>query len=292
MIEFKNVSKNYDGFQAVNNLSFQLHKGEILSLIGQNGAGKSTTFHILLGFIKPSNGTVTRENNLNIGYMPEERGLYLKESIKSQMLYFASLHGMKRDEALKRLKIWMKKLNVVGDIEDKVESLSKGNAQKVQLIACLMFNPDLLILDEPFSGLDPVNADLLIKAVLEAKKSGTMIIFSTHNMENVEKLSDYVVMLSHGKTVLKGTLNDIYNQFGRSKLDIVGYNNLQRFKGMNGIKNLEITGENSAQLTLNDVSFGKYIFDEVTKNGYIPVFNQHYPTLDEIFKEKVKESEK
>lgn len=186
----------------------------------------------------------------------------------------------------------MKKLNVVGDIEDKVESLSKGNAQKVQLIACLMFNPDLLILDEPFSGLDPVNADLLIKAVLEAKKSGTMIIFSTHNMENVEKLSDYVVMLSHGKTVLKGTLSDIYNQFGRSKLDIVGYNNLQRFKGMNGIKNLAITGENSAQLTLNDVSFGKYIFDEVTKDGYIPVFNQHYPTLDEIFKEKVKESEK
>lgn len=292
MIEFKNVSKSYDGFEAVSNLSFQLHKGEILSLIGQNGAGKSTTFHMLLDFIKPSNGQIHRNNNLNIGYMPEERGLYLKESIKSQMIYFASLHGMKRVEALEKLKIWMKKLNVVGDIEDKVESLSKGNAQKVQLIACLMFNPDLLILDEPFSGLDPVNADLLIKAVLEAKKSGTMIIFSTHNMENVEKLSDYVVMLSHGKTVLKGTLNDIYNQFGRSKLDIVGYNNLQRFQGMNGIKNLAITGEYSAQLTLNDVSFGKYIFDEVTKDGYIPVFNQHYPTLDEIFKEKVKESEK
>ncbi|TPR24610.1 ATP-binding cassette domain-containing protein [Apilactobacillus micheneri] len=292
MIEFKNVSKNYDGFQAVSNLSFQLHKGEILSLIGQNGAGKSTTFHMLLDFIKPSNGQIHRNNNLNIGYMPEERGLYLKESIKSQMIYFASLHGMKRVEALEKLKIWMEKLNVVGDIEDKVESLSKGNAQKVQLIACLMFNPDLLILDEPFSGLDPVNADLLIKAVLEAKKSGTMIIFSTHNMENVEKLSDYVVMLSHGKTVLKGTLKDIYNQFGRSKLDIVGYNNLQRFKGMNGIKDLAITSENSAQLTLNDVSFGKYIFDEVTKDGYIPVFNQHYPTLDEIFKEKVKESEK
>ncbi|TPR18813.1 ATP-binding cassette domain-containing protein [Apilactobacillus timberlakei] len=291
MIEFKNVSKSYDGFQAVNNLSFQLHKGEILSLIGQNGAGKSTTFHMLLDFIKPSSGNINGNNNLNIGYMPEERGLYLKESIKNQMLYFASLHGMKRVEALKKLKVWMEKLNVVGDIEDKVESLSKGNAQKVQLIACLMFNPDLLILDEPFSGLDPVNADLLIKAVLEAKKSGTMIIFSTHNMENVEKLSDYVVMLSHGKTVLKGTLNDIYNQFGRSKLDIVGYNNLQKFEGMNGIKNIDIINDNSAHITLNDVSFGKYIFDDVTKEGYLPVFNQHYPTLDEIFKTKVKQSE-
>lgn len=285
MIEFQNVTKNFGKFNAVKNLSFRINPGEILSLIGQNGAGKSTTFHMLLDFIKPSSGNILMKNDkLSIGYMPEERGLYLKESIKNQMLYFASLHGIKKNDCLKLLKKWMEKLNVSGTINDKVETLSKGNAQKVQLISCLMFKPDLLILDEPFSGLDPYNASLLIKAILEAKNNGAMIIFSTHNMENVEKLSDKIIMLNHGKTILNGSLESIYKEFGRNILDIVGYNNFNKFKNMRGIKSIEIKGKNSAQLILNDDNFGKFIFKEVTKNGYIPVFNQHYPNLDQIFK--------
>ncbi|MCK8624881.1 ABC transporter ATP-binding protein [Apilactobacillus xinyiensis] len=290
MIEFKNVSKNFGNFNAVSNLSFKLNKGEILSLIGQNGAGKSTTFHMLLDFIKPTKGQIIWNKNLkrNIGYMPEERGLYPKESIKNQILYFAALHGMHKSKAYVELKKWMNKLNVVGEPNDHIESLSKGNAQKVQLIACLMFSPELLILDEPFSGLDPVNADLLIKAILEAKNNGTMIIFSTHNMENVEKLSDYIIMLSHGKTVLKGDIHSIYKQFGRTRLSIEGYKNIKLLEDFPGIKNIDFYNDDCANMELENENVGKTLFNKISEDGYVPVFDQHYPSLDSIFKLKAK----
>lgn len=181
MIELQHVSKRFGNFNAVSDLSFSLHGGQILSLIGQNGAGKSTTFHMILDFIKPDSGKILWSGKPltpdAITDMPEERGLYPKETIKSQLLYFAALHGMKKAEAIIRLDDWMKRFNVVGKSTDKIESLSKGNAQKVQLIACLMFKPQLLILDEPFSGLDPVNSELLIKAILAAKQQGQWLSF-------------------------------------------------------------------------------------------------------------------
>ncbi|GLB47505.1 ABC transporter ATP-binding protein [Philodulcilactobacillus myokoensis] len=299
MLEVSHVTKRFEHFNAVSDLSFQIKPGEILSLIGQNGAGKSTTFHMILNFIEPSEGKILWnhkpiskvKHNLSIGYMPEERGLYPKESIKSQIDYFAALHGMGRFDAEELLDQWMKKLNVVGKPSSKIESLSKGNAQKVQLIACLMFKPDLLILDEPFSGLDPVNAQLLINAILEAKNNGCCIIFSTHNMENVEKLSDYIVMLNHGQTVLKGFPQEIYKHFGRIKLDIEGYKYLNNLRQFNGIRNFRIKNE-TAHITLDNQENGKFIFKKVTSDGYIPVFNQHYPSLDEIFKWEVKNNNK
>lgn len=290
MLEFQSVSKNYDQFAALSNLSFQLKEGGIVGLIGQNGAGKSTTFHIILDFIKPSSGRVvwSKDYSKAIGYMPEERGLYPKESIQSQLLYFAALHNIPHKVAKQELVKWMKKLNVVGKPSDKIESLSKGNAQKVQLIAYLMFNPKLLILDEPFSGLDPVNAELLIDAILEAKKQGTMIIFSSHNMANVERLSDYIVMLAHGKTVLKGTPTEVYQQFGRLYLDIEGYQgDAAKLISLPSVTNLSSQSSGQLKLKLANENAGKYIFNEVTKDGYLPVFNQHYPTLEEIFKYEV-----
>lgn len=270
-----------------------MKKGEILSLIGQNGAGKSTTFNMLLDFIKPTSGEIIWKNHEKaiIGYMPEERGLYPKLSIKNQIVYFAALHGIKKKFAIKELKLWMKKLNVVGDLDDKIENLSKGNAQKIQLIACLMFKPDLLILDEPFSGLDPVNANLLIDCVLEAKNNGTMIIFSTHNMENVEKLSDYVIMLNHGKTVINNTLSQVYSEYGRNILDIEGYDTSE-FYGMRGIKKIIKYNQEKSKIILNDSEFGQFIFNKIIeKKGYVPVFNQHYPQLDYIFKNEVQNNE-
>ncbi|KLI74998.1 MULTISPECIES: ABC transporter ATP-binding protein [Lacticaseibacillus] len=290
MLELKNVSKRYGTFTALSDLSFQLRPGEIVSLIGQNGAGKSTTFHIILNFIQPTQGTVKGDPDYlkQLGYMPEERGLYPKETIQSQMLYFAALHGMDRKTAKQELHQWMQKLNVIGEVTDKVESLSKGNAQKVQLITCLMFKPKLLILDEPFSGLDPVNAELLIDALLEAKQQGTMIIFSTHNMANVERLSDYIVMLHHGRTILQGTPQDIYAQFGRRQLEIEGYHgDVQQLAAWPGVTKLAERPSGRLSLELVDESVGKAIFREVTQNGYLPVFDQHYPTLDEIFKYEV-----
>ncbi|MCT4487842.1 ABC transporter ATP-binding protein [Levilactobacillus parabrevis] len=294
MIELRNVKKRFKKFTAVSDLSFKVNEGQIVSLIGQNGAGKSTTFHMLLDFFQPDEGEICWDGapmnwrfRTHIGYMPEERGLYPKESIKGQMMYFAALHGMKRSEAETELMSWMKKLNVVGEATDKIESLSKGNAQKVQLISCLMFNPKLLILDEPFSGLDPVNAELLIEAILKAKRDGTMIVFSTHNMINVERLSDYIVMLSHGTTVLQGRIEDIYKQFGRLSLELEGFSDISILKKCTGIKKLNQIDKDSFHLQLESEDAGRVIFDKIVRTGYVPVFNQHYPSLDEIFKYEV-----
>lgn len=294
MIELRNVKKKFASFTAVSNLSFKVNEGQIVSLIGQNGAGKSTTFHMLLDFMQPDAGKMFWDGEpmnwrfrTQIGYMPEERGLYPKESIKGQMMYFAALHGMKRREAEEALMSWMQKLNVVGKVTDKIDSLSKGNAQKVQLIACLMFKPKLLILDEPFSGLDPVNAELLIEAILEAKQNGTMIVFSTHNMTNVERLADYIVMLSHGVTVLQGKIEDIYRQFGRLSLEIEGFSDISMLKKCPGIKEFVQRGQDCFHLGLESEDAGREIFDKIVKTGYVPVFNQHYPSLDEIFKFEV-----
>ena len=294
MIELRNVKKSFKNFTAVSNLSFKLRDGEIVSLIGQNGAGKSTTFHMLLDFLQPDEGQIIWDGNrmdwrkrTEIGYMPEERGLYPKESIKKQVMYFAALHGMNRNEAEDKLMWWMKKLNVIGKPSDKIESLSKGNAQKVQLISCLMFKPKLLILDEPFSGLDPVNSELLIDAILRSKRKGTMIIFSTHNMVNVERLSDYVVMLSHGNTVLQGTVDDIYKHFGRLSLEIEGFSEVSKLKKCPGIKTLTQVDEGHIHIGLENEVAGRAIFDKIVREGYVPVFNQHYSSLEEIFKYEV-----
>ncbi|WP_125581918.1 ABC transporter ATP-binding protein [Levilactobacillus cerevisiae] len=294
MLELNSVRKRFKRFAAVENLSFKVKEGEIVSLIGQNGAGKSTTFHMILDFFQPDKGQILWDSQVmdwrfrrKIGYMPEERGLYQKESIKEQLIFFAALHGMKKREAEKILMYWMEKLNVVGKPSDKVESLSKGNAQKIQLIACLMFSPKLLILDEPFSGLDPVNADLLIEAILEAKARGTMIIFSTHNMVNVEKLADYIIMLSHGETVLQGYVDDVYKEFGRLSVEVEGYSDISKLKTLPGIERLNQDNNGPIHIRLQSESDGKLLFNKVTSEGYLPVFNQHYPSLEEIFKYEV-----
>ena len=189
MLKVSNISKCYGNKKALNNLSFEIKEGETLGIIGQNGAGKSITFKILMNFIQPTSGDILWnnhpikvENRYQFGFMPEERGLYQNETILNQMLYFGELHGMSHLDLRINLDKWMQKLDVVGRKTDKVKNLSKGNAQKIQLIAVLMFHPKLIILDEPFSGLDPVNAQILSDAILETKKLGSMIIFSSHNM--------------------------------------------------------------------------------------------------------------
>ncbi|WP_288531529.1 ABC transporter ATP-binding protein [uncultured Secundilactobacillus sp.] len=298
MLQIEHVSKIFGSKSAVSDLSFNIKKGEIIGIIGQNGAGKSTTFHMILGFTPTDEGRIlwkgkkiTQNNRPSVGYMPEERGLYMKESIRSQIFYFAALQGMEKSVASKKLEWWMKKLNVIGKPTDKIESLSKGNAQKVQLLACLMFEPELLILDEPFSGLDPVNAELLIKAILEAKSRGAMIIFSSHNMNNVERLSDYLVMIHHGNTLLKGTPTEIFKSYGRLKLELDGWNNFDFLSQHRGVSNIlkQPSGAVSADL-LNEEE-GRILFNVISKKGYIPVFNQHYPSLEDIFKLEVQKNE-
>ena len=294
MIELKHVSRNFNNTVAVDDLNFKLSSGETLGIIGQNGAGKSTTFRMIMGFIAPSKGQILVDGKLvnekvrsSFGFMPEERGLYQNETIINQMTYFGELHGMNHLDLRMNLRKWMKKLDVVSGFNDKIKDLSKGNAQKIQLIAVLMFEPKLIILDEPFSGLDPVNASLLNDAILELKRKGSMIVFSSHSMDNVEKVSDKILMLKHGKTVLNGEIKDIYKDFIREYLTINGIEDIDFFKKYNGVSDIQQMKNGNIKMKLVNEQMGRVIFRDIVKEyGYIPLFNQAYPSLEEIFKRK------
>lgn len=294
MIELKHVSRNFNNTVAVDDLNFKLSSGETLGIIGQNGAGKSTTFRMIMGFIEPSEGQILVDGKLvnekirnSFGFMTEERGLYQNETIINQMTYFGELHGMSHLDLRINLRKWMKKLDVVGGFSDRIKDLSKGNAQKIQLIAVLMFEPKLIILDEPFSGLDPVNASLLNDAILELKSKGSMIVFSSHSMDNVEKVSDKILMLKHGKTVLNGEIKDIFKDFIREYLTINGIEDIDFFKKYNGVSDIQQMKNGNIKMKLVNEQMGRIIFRDIVKEyGYIPLFNQAYPSLEEIFKRK------
>ncbi len=205
-LKIDKVRKNFGDKIAVDNLNMVVKPGEVMGLIGQNGAGKTTTFRMILNFISADQGRITwqdgpinQEIKQKIGFLPEERGLYQKMTVEDQILYFAELHGMKRADARLKLQDWMKRLEVVGKPMDKVQTLSKGNAQKIQFIATLIHEPEFLILDEPFTGLDPVNTELLRNEIKRSRDKGSAVIFSNHNMSDVELLSDHLLMLKGGQ---------------------------------------------------------------------------------------------
>lgn len=293
MIQLTNLNKTFGQNIAVSNMNMTLTEGKVMGLIGQNGAGKTTTFRMLLNFIKPTSGTITwngqpitQNDKQRIGFLPEERGLYQKRTVEEQILYFAELHGMKRSDARIALKDWMKRLDVVGKVSDKVQSLSKGNAQKVQMIASLIFEPSLLILDEPFSGLDPVNTSLMMDEIIRLRDNGAMIIFSSHDMNNVTKISDDLTMLKRGKTVLQGPVQNIREQFGRTRVYVESSTSSAALKAIDGVASVTPHGV-GYDLILSEEEAGHRVFDLVTKNGYIPAFSQQPPTLDDIFRQEV-----
>lgn len=293
MIQLTNLNKTFGQNIAVSNMNMTLTEGKVMGLIGQNGAGKTTTFRMLLNFIKPTSGTITwndqqitQNDKQRIGFLPEERGLYQKRTVEEQILYFAELHGMKRSDARVALKDWMKRLDVVGKVSDKVQSLSKGNAQKVQMIASLIFEPSLLILDEPFSGLDPVNTSLMMDEIIRLRDNGAMIIFSSHDMNNVTKISDDLTMLKRGKIVLQGPVQNIREQFGRTRVYVESSTSSAALKAIDGVASVTPHGV-GYNLILSEEEAGHRVFDLVTKNGYIPAFSQQPPTLDDIFRQEV-----
>lgn len=292
MLEIKGLNKHFGKLQAVEQESFTIKDGEILGLIGQNGAGKTTTFRMILDFITPDSGEIlwdgkplTRADYDIIGYLPEERGLYPKMTVEDQILFFAGLRGKTPKEIKPRIDEWMDKFAVKGKKTDKIKDLSKGNQQKIQLIATLIHEPKLVILDEPFSGLDPVNAGLLEQGILEMREKGAAIIFSSHNMENVETVSDHIVMLNRGQMVLDGTVHDIRASFGRTKLFLESPLTKEEILKFEGVTNV-VAHNGQLEITLADEQHGQAIFTAATKEGYIPEFNQQPPTLDEIFKLK------
>ncbi|MGX7196489.1 ABC transporter ATP-binding protein [Enterococcus olivae] len=296
MLEAKQLVKTFGDYKAVDDLSFTIKDGEIMGLIGQNGAGKTTTFRLILDFLKADQGEVlwngkplgTSEYD-SIGYLPEERGLYPKVSIQDQLVYFAKLRGKTKKEIEPKIDEWMEKFQVKGKKTDKIKSLSKGNQQKVQLIATLIHEPKLIILDEPFSGLDPVNAELLKNGIIELKTKGSCVIFSSHNMDNVEKICDHLIMMRDGRTVLNGKVHEIRESFGRTKVFLDAGLSKAEVEQIQGVEKVIERENRSLDITLSDPEAGKNLFSKATVNGYIPMFNQQPPTLEEIFKLKAGE---
>ncbi|WP_413367461.1 ABC transporter ATP-binding protein [Lysinibacillus sp. 3P01SB] len=291
-LKLEHVTKKYRDFTAVQDLNFEIEKGEIFGLIGQNGAGKTTTFRMILDLQETTEGTITWEgkeiNKVNrdiLGYLPEERGIFPQMKVEEQLYFFGELRGMKRHELKKEIDFWIERFELEEKRKDKAETLSKGNQQKVQLIASFLHKPKFLILDEPFSGLDPVNKDLLKNAILHLRDEGMTILFSSHQMENVEELCDHLCLLKRGVSLFSGSLLDLKKQYGKTKLTIRTDMPLED-ANLPGVKEIKhIKGE--YLLTLEDESHAKNIFDVVSNGTYIEKFSLDYLSLDEIFKDQV-----
>ncbi|MBG9988234.1 ATP-binding cassette domain-containing protein [Aerococcaceae bacterium DSM 111176] len=299
MLEVQNLRKTFGKNVAVNDISFKVEKGSILGIIGQNGSGKTTLFRLILDFLTPEgNGKVLWDNQKigkelenSIGYLPEERGLYEDMTVENQILLFSELRGLDPKVTAGKIDEWMDRFSVKGSRKDKVNTLSKGNQQKVQVIATLIHEPQLIILDEPFSGLDPVNADLLKQAILQLKQNGSCIIFSSHNMANVEEICDTMLMIHNGEPVLAGQVQEVRNTFGRIHLYIKTDKwTKESLSELEGIQQVDELDRNEFKLVLEDESYGSPLFDTITQGQYISNFNQTPPTLEEIFKLKAGES--
>ncbi|GEO76029.1 ABC transporter ATP-binding protein [Companilactobacillus crustorum] len=296
MLRIEHISKSFGDMKALNDVSFTVNDGQILGLIGQNGAGKSTTFHSILNFLKYQGKITWNDQVINetvfdkIGYLPEERSLMPKLTIQQQIIYLARLKNKSAKEIRPQIDLWLKRFAVKGVEKDKIKDLSKGNQQKVQLICTLIHHPKLIILDEPFSGLDPVNADLLKQAILTAKAEGAAIIFSSHDMENVEELCDKLVMLRDGQVVLKGTVHDVRQSFGRIRITVTTDWSQEQLQLLPHVIKVERQEEKRYILSLDDEDAGSEIFDQLTQGKYIEEFSQQPPTLNEIFRLKVGEA--
>lgn len=289
-LKIDKVRKSFGDKIAVDNLNMVVKPGEVMGLIGQNGAGKTTTFRMILNFISADqgkitwqDGPITQEIKQKIGFLPEERGLYQKMTVEDQILYFAELHGMKRADARIKLQDWMKRLEVVGKPTDKVQTLSKGNAQKIQFIATLIHEPEFLILDEPFTGLDPVNTELLRNEIKRSRDKGAAVIFSNHNMSDVELLSDHLLMLKGGQTILNGTVEAIRASYGRTRIYLESDLPNEELSVITGVESIEKRGS-GCSIKISEAEVGREIFQKVAKDGYVQAFVQSPPSLDEIFR--------
>ncbi|MCT0017612.1 MAG: ABC transporter ATP-binding protein [Lactococcus lactis] len=295
-LKIDKVRKSFGDKIAVDNLNMVVKPGEVMGLIGQNGAGKTTTFRMILNFISADqgkitwqDGPITQEIKQKIGFLPEERGLYQKMTVEDQILYFAELHGMKRADARIKLQDWMKRLEVVGKPTDKVQTLSKGNAQKIQFIATLIHEPEFLILDEPFTGLDPVNTELLRNEIKRSRDKGAAVIFSNHNMSDVELLSDHLLMLKGGQTILNGTVEAIRASYGRTRIYLESNLPNEELSVITGVESIEKRGSGRS-IKISEAEVGREIFQKVAKDGYVQAFVQSPPSLDEIFRMEAAEN--
>lgn len=307
-LQVKNLVKKYGDITVVDNLSFELEHPGVYALLGTNGAGKTTSIRMILGMLAKDNGEVLWKGKpldpmkINVGYLAEERGLYPKFALMDQLMYFASLKGVKKDEAKKRIKYWSERLEVEEYLYQPVKSgkrekprladqLSKGNQQKIQLMSALIAEPELIVLDEPLSGLDPVNTDLFKKIIREEIAKGKYLIMSSHQMEVIEEFCEDITILKRGESILSGNLNEIKKSYGRVNLfvkcdeefdDVVENHNLEVLVDTPDGKQLKVGAESVARDFLREL---------LDKNKSVVRFELREPSLHEIFIEKAGKDE-
>lgn len=294
-LKVANVTKRYIDKVAVDDISFEINTPGVFGLLGTNGAGKTTTIRMMLGILKKDSGEISwngkevKRKNVNFGYLPEERGIYPKSKIKDQLIYFAKLKGMKQKEALESVIKWAKRLEVDKYLEMPAEKLSKGNQQKVQFITAVMHDPELIVLDEPFSGLDPVNANLLKEVIIELVHQGKYIVMSSHQMTQIEEFCQEVVIMNHGKTVLKGNLQDIKNDYPCNRLEINTNQDIRSDIENEGLE-IEFSKNNEYRIAIDSEEKTQKLLKSLTQqNIQINKFELKRPSLEEIFIEKVGE---
>ncbi|NMC61023.1 MAG: ATP-binding cassette domain-containing protein [Candidatus Methanofastidiosa archaeon] len=293
IIEIQNVSKKFNDRMAVNNLSFTAESGKIYGFLGPNGAGKTTTIRMIMGIIEPDSGKIkifgkriSEESKRQIGYIPEERGLYKKYKVSDLLLYFARLKGMNSEEAKKNISFWLDKINLKDRANSKIEELSKGMQQNVQLIISLINNPDLIILDEPFVGLDPINARNMKEIILSMKQSGKTIIFSTHQMNEAEKLCDHIFLINKGIKLIDGPIDEVKNKYSKNFVTVEFKNKISDLNGIDIIENIYYEG-NKAEIELRKNKNYNDLLEILLEKGEIKKYEISESSLESIFVEVV-----
>ena len=294
-LTIKNVSKSYGDKKVVDNISLEISKPGVYGLLGTNGAGKTTTIRMLLGILKKDTGEITwngkevQRKHVNFGYLPEERGVYPKVNVYTQLMYFAKLKGMKEEKADESIKYWMKRLEVEEYMNMTAEKLSKGNQQKIQFITAVVHDPELIVLDEPFSGLDPVNTEIIRNVILELIKKGKYIIMSAHQMSVVEEFCTDVLILNKGKTVLQGNLKQIKDSYKANKIYISTKQDIKKYVDELNL-NIYLEKDNEYEIDIKEEEQGYKLFNLLAKNNVqVEKFEIKKPSLHDIFIEKVGE---
>src|SRR5580698_4102951 len=292
IVELHNIRKVYDTKVAVEGLSLTIEPGTMFGLLGPNGSGKTSSIRMMIGITVPDSGAVNlfgqpfhRENLKRVGYLPEERGLYKKMKVMEQLIFLGELHGLNATTASKRAHVWCERLEITEAIPKKTEELSKGMQQKIQFIAALLHEPELVIMDEPFSGLDPVNAVLLMDTLVDLRKQGKSVLFSTHRMDQVEKLCDNIALIDRGNLVLSGGMREIKSRYpaNRVMINFTGDASFLNHPSSESAKNYN----GMAEIKLNDGSDGQALLAEAVTKAHITRFEVMEPTLEEIFIETV-----
>ena len=298
------IEKRFTNHLALDDVSISVPEGSVYGLLGPNGAGKTTLIRIINQITGPDKGAVEfngrpmkAEDIYNIGYLPEERGLYKKMKVGEQALYLARLKGLSRPEALKRLKYWFEKMEIQGWWDKKIEELSKGMAQKIQFIVTIIHEPKLLIFDEPFSGFDPINANLIKNEILDLRKNGATIIFSTHNMSSVEEMCDHITLINKSKNILSGQIDQVKQSYGSNVFGITLKGDIDKVKASLNlnyelISHTEDMGIVKAQVKVHNPSPDNELLKQLLPVAEILGFNPVVPNMNDIFINVVQEYNK